>query len=250
MYNNSPYKDIPHELLKEYTQNNKIPILNWYRDDSKPNGVVWTNKFIEDHICKFTPTNIKLNKEGISPYGHEVVEMLLFSFIKYNIKEKNVAVVGSETPWIEAILLNLSNKVTTIEYNVPENITYNNLSCKSYFDFFVKNTNEFDCIISFSSIEHSGLGRYGDPLDPNGDIKTMKTIHNNLKENGLLIWGAPVGHDALVWNVHRIYGALRLPLIFEGFKELEWIKKNKNELLNTKLQKEVLFQPVVVLCKV
>jgi len=27
----------------------------------------------------------------------------------------------------------------------------------------------FDMVFSFSSIEHDGLGRYGDPLNPNGD---------------------------------------------------------------------------------
>lgn len=32
MYTNSPYKEIPLELLNDYTLNNKIPILNWWRN--------------------------------------------------------------------------------------------------------------------------------------------------------------------------------------------------------------------------
>ena len=28
----------------------------------------------------------------------------------------------------------------------------------------------FDAVVSFSSIEHSGMGRYGDPLNPWGDL--------------------------------------------------------------------------------
>ena len=28
----------------------------------------------------------------------------------------------------------------------------------------------FDAVVSFSSIEHSGLGRYGDALNPWGDL--------------------------------------------------------------------------------
>ena len=28
----------------------------------------------------------------------------------------------------------------------------------------------FDVIVTFSSIEHSGMGRYGDPLNPWGDL--------------------------------------------------------------------------------
>lgn len=108
--------------------------------------------------------------------------------------------------------------------------------------------NSFDCIVSFSSIHTSGLGRYGDPLDPDADLKTMDTIYRNLKPGGLLIWGAPVGHDALVWNAHRIYGKIRLPLLFEKFKVLEWVGYNVEELLNKPLSNNS-YQPIVVLQK-
>jgi hypothetical protein len=182
---------------------------------------------------------------GGSPYGWEVCLNLLRSFEKFNIRNKTVAVVGSEEPWIEAILLNMSNKVTTIEYNIPSgNFENIELQCKDYFTDFEKTTNIYDAIISFSLLEHSGLGRYGDPLDPNGDIKTMGHIYNNLTDNGLLIWGAPVGKDALFWNAHRIYGPKRLPLLFNRFKELKWYGGNKEDLF---LQD--FYQPVIVLQK-
>ena len=32
---------------------------------------------------------------------------------------------------------------------------------------------DFDAVVSFSSLEHSGLGRYGDGLNPYGDLITM-----------------------------------------------------------------------------
>jgi hypothetical protein len=50
---------------------------------------------------------------------------------------------------------------------------------------------------------------------------------NSLINNGLLCLGIPVGQDALVWNAHRIYGNIRLPLVIGNFKELEWIGFNK-----------------------
>lgn len=259
-YYNSPYKIIPEELKNEYTMNGKIPIFkkgcpltfdgSWFFDDSKKNGVEWSNSLINDHMNRFTPDNIKNNREGISSYGHEVCVNLLTSFEDYNIKNKNVAVIGSETPWIEAILLNMSNKVTTIDYNVPffnsENIQ---LKCYDYFNHFEKNIETYDAIITFSSIEHSGLGRYGDPLDPNGDIKVMNNIYNNLTDNGLVIWGAPVGKDAVVWNAHRIYGPIRLPLIFNNFKEEKWYGQTKENLFiyTAPLQ---YYQPVTVLRKI
>ena len=35
---------------------------------------------------------------------------------------------------------------------------------------------EFDAVVSFSSLEHSGLGRYGDQLNPWGDLITMAKV--------------------------------------------------------------------------
>jgi hypothetical protein len=246
-YTNVPYRFIPKELLQSYTMNNKIPVLDMFLDDTKKNGVVWNNNFIDDHIRRFTPDNIKNNREGASSYGNDVCMNLLSAFEKYKIANMKVAVVGSETPWIESILINLNNTVTTIDYNVPD-AKYNNLECKDYFDFFENSTDAFDAIVTFSSIEHSGLGRYGDPLDPDGDVKAMNTIHKNLKRGGVLIWGAPVGKDALVWNAHRIYGELRLPIIFQGFNEVEWINSDKEDLFERPLNSQ-LYQPVVVLYK-
>ena len=243
----SPYQKIPEKLLDAYTMQGKVPIFDLYFDGTKKNVVMWSNELINDYCKRFTPKNIRKSEEGSSTYGHHVCVNLLDSFEKYDIRNKNVAVVGSETPWIEAMLINLNNKVTTIDYNVPVS-NYNNLDCKDYFNFFENNRDTFEAIVSFSSIEHSGLGRYGDPLDPDGDIKTMRVIHNNLKNDGILIWGAPVGKDALVWNAHRVYGEIRLPFVFENYEEIEWFGASKDYLFNFPLANWGS-QPVVVLKK-
>jgi len=246
-YTNSPYKEIPSELISSYTFDNVVPILDWYFDGTNDLvKSVWTDEYINEFKLNYTSINIYGNT--LSPeecYGR-ASSMLLKAFETHNIKNKKVAVIGSISPWIEAILLNLDNEIITVEYNIPENKT-TQLQVVSYWDF-QKTQNMYDCIVTYSSIEHSGLGRYGDPLDPNGDIKTMDDIHNNLNENGLLIWGGPVGSDALVWNAHRVYGRIRLPLLFSKFEEMEWIGYNKDELLNKSLDK-CACQPVIVLKK-
>lgn len=245
-FTESPYKKIPYELVEEYTMNNKIKILDWWRDDScGDGGIKWSNETVEKFIHHYTIENIKAGRNGWSPYGNRSVQLLLHSFVKYNIQNMNVAVIGSLDPWIEAMLLNLNNKVTTVEYNSPV-CESSKIKCIDYFKEFENSKNMYDCIVTFSSVEHSGLGRYGDPLDPNGDIKTMKAIHNNLKKDGILIWGGPIGHDALVWNVHRVYGRIRLPLLFNNFEEIEWIGFDKDSLLNTELRNNGE-QPVIVL---
>lgn len=49
--------------------------------------------------------------------------------------------------------------------------------------------------------------RYGDPLDPEGDLKAMRTAKCMLREGGLLLVSVPVGTDLIVYNLHRRYDA-------------------------------------------
>ena len=82
-----------------------------------------------------------------------------------------------KAPWIEAMLLELgAANVTTLEYNEVESrvdnvrvITPQELRRMWKSSDHQQNLN-FDAVVSFSSIEHSGLGRYGDALNPWGDL--------------------------------------------------------------------------------
>ena len=120
-YTNSPYKDIPSELLSQYTLNGQIPVLDWWTDGT--NELLqqdWSHDYIDSFVSRYTLAKIKNGTEGKSPYGRKPVIDLVNAFRIYKISNLNVAVIGSTSPWIEAILLNLDNKVTTDEYNVPE----------------------------------------------------------------------------------------------------------------------------------
>ena len=55
-------------------------------------------------------------------------------------------------------------------------------------------------------IEHIGLGRYGDPLDPEGDIKSAKELSRVLAPGGKLLFVVPIGSKSRIeYNAHRIY---------------------------------------------
>lgn len=66
-------------------------------------------------------------------------------------------------------------------------------------------------------VEHIGLGRYGDPLDPDGDLKAMRELERVLAPGGNLLFVAPVGTPAVCFNAHRIYSHEQ---IVDGFKGL------------------------------
>lgn len=69
-------------------------------------------------------------------------------------------------------------------------------------------------------VEHVGLGRYGDPLDPDGDLKAVAELRRVLAPGGTLLFVVPVGRPRLVFNAHRIYSYDRV-LDFFGDFELE-----------------------------
>jgi hypothetical protein len=253
-FKNSPYLKIPDLLYNDYTLNNTIPIVNrFFNEKTALEKKIWDDKYIKSFIDKNTFDLIKKYK-GFGNYGEKAVLWLLTSFQKYKIINKKVAVIGSGNPWIESILLQLNNEITTIEYNPPNIESSYNLK-SIYYNEFINSNNMYDAIVSYSSIEHSGLGRYGDILDPNGDIKVMDSIYNHLSKEGYLILGVPVGEDALAWNAHRIYGKKRFPLLINKFTDIEYISNfTKKELFAPLKQNEKLGytergEPVIVLKK-
>lgn len=63
-------------------------------------------------------------------------------------------------------------------------------------------------IVSLScmhTVEHIGLGRYGDKIDPTGDLKAMNELKRVLSVGGSLLFVVPVGKSSVVFNAHRIY---------------------------------------------
>lgn len=86
--------------------------------------------------------------------------------------------------------------------------------------FLEKSLPTFDVVISYSSVEHSGLGRYGDSLNPWGDLITMARIWCILKDKGQALIGMPLGPDSIVFNTHRVYGPIMLPHLFANFKQI------------------------------
>ena len=72
--------------------------------------------------------------------------------------------------------------------------------------FALENSPLYDGMITFSSLEHSGLGRYGDRLNPWGDLMTMARAWCVLKPKAKVLVGVPTGADEVQFNSGRIYG--------------------------------------------
>lgn len=53
--------------------------------------------------------------------------------------------------------------------------------------------------------EHIGLGRYGDPLDPQGTRKAVNELARVVAPGGKLYFGLPVGRPQTFFNAHRVH---------------------------------------------
>lgn len=65
-----------------------------------------------------------------------------------------------------------------------------------------------DSVVSLSSlhvIEHIGLGRYGDPIDPLGHVNGLRELERVLARDGRLYLSAPVGRERVCFNAHRVF---------------------------------------------
>lgn len=55
------------------------------------------------------------------------------------------------------------------------------------------------------TIEHIGLGRYGEPINPEGDKIAINELKRVLAPKGNLLIVVPVGIPLIAFNAHRIY---------------------------------------------
>lgn len=201
---------IPKHLINGYTLNGRIPIGSCWINESYPDSsaIVYTYEQLEGG---------KRAAEARGMFSYGITDLFLYDALdKFPIKGKEVAIMGSRTPSYECITLAWGGNPTTIEYNrvISEHPQVKAMTVDEY----EKNPILFDAVISISSYEHDGLGRYGDPLNPIGDFIAMTKTKKMLKKGGLLYLAVPVGRDHFVWNAHRIYGKIRLPLLLEGWE--------------------------------
>jgi SAM-dependent methyltransferase len=80
--------------------------------------------------------------------------------------------------------------------------------------------NSVQSISCMHVVEHIGLGRYGDPVDPEGDLKAISELTRVLAVDGNLLFVVPVGKPKIMFNAHRIYS---FEQVLEYFKELKLV---------------------------
>ena len=83
--------------------------------------------------------------------------------------------------------------------------------------------NSLKSLSCMHTVEHVGLGRYGDPIDPDGDLKAINELKRVLAIDGSLLFVVPIGKIAKIeFNAHRIYTYEQIALYFKDLKLKEF----------------------------
>jgi len=83
-------------------------------------------------------------------------------------------------------------------------------------------TKSVESLSCMHTLEHIGLGRYGDPIDATGDIKAATELTRVLKPGGSFIFVTPVGKPKIEFNAHRIYSYEQVLALFPALKLVEF----------------------------
>ena len=105
----------------------------------------------------------------------------------------------------------------------PADVHLNNLQCKkgdlTALPFTDSSVESISCM---HTIEHIGLGRYGDQINPDGDIKASNELARVVRPGGSFIFVTPIGKPRIQFNAHRIYSYEQVLSLFPTLKLKEF----------------------------
>ena len=84
-----------------------------------------------------------------------------------------------------------------------------------------------DSLSCLHALEHFGLGRYGDPIDPRGHERGLRNLALLLQPGGRLYLAVPVGRERVEFNSHRVFDPRTIVQLSLShalvLKELAWV---------------------------
>lgn len=201
-------------ILKIFKKINKCTfrlMLNYYRFIKEFSTRA---KLLEDNdrfICHWKDIYVCFDDNTASTsYDHHYVYHVAWSIRKILRKYND-----SNTPFTHVDFSSSINFITTLSASMPvefydyrpADISLDNLICKKGdLTNISLEDNSVHSLSCMHVVEHIGLTRYGDALDPKGDLLAMHELQRILAPNGTLYFVIPIGSTALIqYNAHRIY---------------------------------------------
>jgi hypothetical protein len=236
----APPATVPMELLSAFTMEGGAALYHWYMDEKTS-----PEKSYQSYTREAIDRRVERARRREHFYYGLTDTFLYESLDRHPVASKTVLIVGSNVPVYESICIAAGARhCVTLEYNAldfrhPRTHTFTveewrhhvvtGTSCvwpREEGDSYSSNEAtrgapyncRFDAVWSISSLEHDGLGRYGDPISPDADLAAMAKLRDFLvSTGGLMYLSVPAGEDAVHWNSGRVYGAKRLVKLLDGW---------------------------------
>ena len=230
--------EMPANLHDQYTMNRTAQVFLQYHDSTggMPReytavDIIAIERMVRLRLPSISYPQIDLLLYRLFDAPVVCVESVRYAWVREAFHKASVGILGSTQPWYEAMAIALgAQRVVSIDYNQPlyQHPAIFPVSRDMYWGKGVENRraeggldsghrDRFDILMSISSFEHDGLGRYGDPLAPDGDLDAMAECELMLRPGGTLLLAVPIARDAVVWNSHRVYGRKRLRRLLQGW---------------------------------
>lgn len=78
-----------------------------------------------------------------------------------------------------------------------------------------------DSLSCLHTLEHFGLGRYGDPVRPEGYRVGWRNLWRMLEPGGVLHFSVPIGPQRVEYDAHRVFGVPFVVGMAEGMYEIK-----------------------------
>jgi hypothetical protein len=173
----------PAELLDRYTMQGQVRLERMYvTENGDGEGTHWS--FPRRDIDAFVSgarSLIASCRRGRAPRGQAskcwLVEALELHWTEL-ATSSTACVFGSTDPWVETLLLamdvNGTLRVVTIDIN-RLTFEHDRLSTHTLGEWRSLPSAACDFALAVSSFDHTGLGRYGDALEPDGSSRAVRT---------------------------------------------------------------------------
>jgi hypothetical protein len=247
-----PLSDTPEDLRDRFQQHglpNRDTVCFFQRYEGT-HILNWSTSYIDSYCTGISSGAVgTYNREAVNGLQNALHSLILHPETgTLGVNGATALVMGTEYPWVECLLLNEGvSLVWTFEYSII-NVQHPRMRAKQCQliaqDYLNGQFDPVDVIVSYSSLEHSGLGRYGDMLNPDGDKEALAQAWCMLRPGGLLVLGVPMScanEGELVFNAHRVYGFERLAYISENYELVGFVSNECR--INSK------HDPIIVLRK-
>jgi SAM-dependent methyltransferase len=149
------------------------------RDWSAPAGTITGAYFIQDLL-------VAQRIHAAKPLRHLDVGSRIDGFVAHVASFRQIEVIDCRP------LRSPFPAICTIQHDLLDPLPQEFLAC----------TDSLSCL---HALEHIGLGRYGDQLDPRGHERSLSQLAALLKPQGILYLSLPLGRSRIEFNAHRVF---------------------------------------------